>query len=189
METRRQERSRHIISLLLENDIGSLARVICMFRRRNFRIESLAVGESEDPAVARMTIVLQGDEAMVRQVVLQVRKMVDVLQATAVDKDEAVSRELVLIKVSARPQERTELFQIAEAFRAKVIDVSVDSLVLEATGTRDKVQALLTLAGSMGVREVSRTGLVAMGRGSDVLRPALDEPASAAGEAAPAAGD
>lgn len=171
MQGSKNERHRHIISLLLENDLGALARVIGMFRRRTFRIESLAVGASEDPAVARMTIVIQGDDATVQQVVLQVQKMVDVLEATAVDKEEAISRELVLIKVDARPQERTELFQIAEAFRAKVVDVSMDSLVLEATGTRDKVQALLTLAAGMGVREVSRTGLIAMGRGGEVLRP------------------
>ncbi len=174
METRKDERRRHIISLLLDNDISALARVIGMFRRRNFRIESLAVGQSEDPAVARMTIVVQGDDAIVRQVILQVQKMVDVLQVRAVDRDDSVSRELVLVKLSARPEERAGVFQIAEAFRAKVVDVSMESLVLEATGTRDKVQALLTLAAGMGIREVSRTGLIAMGRGSEVLRPGAE---------------
>lgn len=174
---------RHIISLLLEKDISALCRVILMFRRRGFLVESLAVGASEDPAIARMTIVVQGDAKVMRQAVLQVQKMVDVLLVSTVDKDESISRELVLLKVNAPPQERAGVFQIAEAFRAKVVDVSMESVVLEITGTRDKVQALLTLAASMGIREVSRTGLVAMGRGGSILRP------EGKGAGAPAAGD
>jgi acetolactate synthase I/III small subunit len=156
---------KHTLSILVENKPGVLTRVAGLFARRGFNIESLAVGLSEDARFSRITIVIDGDEHPVDQVTKQLHKLVNVLKIRDLGPDNAVSAELLLVKVAGDGDKRTEALQIAEIFKAKIVDVDRKALTLRVVGTTDKVEALLELLQPLGVLEVVRTGTVAMGRG------------------------
>ncbi len=157
---------RQTLAVLVENRAGVLARVAGLFRRRGFNIESLAVGPTEDPAVSRMTIVIEGDDRTVQQVVNQLDKLIEVLHVEAIKQEDTVSRELALIKVQAEASNRAAIIQIVDVFRANVIDVGKETLVIEVSGEEDKINALLELLQDYGIREVVRTGKIALNRGA-----------------------
>jgi acetolactate synthase-1/3 small subunit len=161
----------HNLSVLVENKSGVLARIAGLFARRGFNIDSLAVGGCEDPALSRMTICVSVDQKPLEQITKQLHKLVNVLRITELAHDESVERELALIKVSAAAGRRAEVLEVAEIFRAKVVDVDNDALILEATGAPDKVAAFEKLLRPYGIVEIARTGRVALGRGRRGLRP------------------
>ncbi|GAB4255400.1 MAG: acetolactate synthase small subunit [Thermoleophilia bacterium] len=156
---------KHTLSVLVENKPGVLTRIAGLFARRGFNIDSLAVGETEDPAVSRMTITVDGLDQPIEQVTKQLHKLINVIKITDLDPSEAVERELVLIKVNANSSTRSEIIQIVEIFRAKIIDVSPSSIIIEVTGTTDKIDGIVTLLRPFGLVEIVRTGKVAMSRG------------------------
>ena len=162
--------STHTVSVLVQNRPGALARIAGLFARRDFNIDSLAVGETEDPAVSRMTIVVSVDARPLEHVTKQLHKLVNVLRVEELQRDDSVERELALIKVAADPGKRAEVVEVAEIFRAKVVDVDRGSLTIEATGAPDKVGALEELLRPYGIVEIARTGRVALGRGSRGLK-------------------
>jgi len=140
--------------------------VASLFRRRGFNIESIAVGESELPGISRMTIIVDGANVLVEQVRKQLDKVVDVIKVTDITNEAIISRELALIKVKTTPSTRSEIMQMVDIFRAKIVDVATDSITVEVTGDEDKVNSLYNLLKPFGVREISRTGVVAMTRGA-----------------------
>ena len=156
---------KHTLSILVENKPGVLTRVAGLFARRGFNIESLAVGLSEDARLSRVTIVIDGDEHPVDQVTKQLHKLINVIKIRDLEPDNAVSAELLLVKVAGEGDKRTEALQIAEIFKAKIVDVDRRALTLRVVGTNDKLEALLELLQPLGVLEVVRTGTIAMGRG------------------------
>jgi len=155
---------RHTLSVLVENKSGVLARVSALFSRRGFNIESLAVGPTENPDLSRMTIVAEAEAAPLEQITKQLNKLIEVIKIVELE-TVAVQRELLLVKVRAPLAERTQVLQTAELFRARVIDVNVDTVTLEATGTPEKLQALLAVLAPMGIKEMAQSGTVALGRG------------------------
>jgi acetolactate synthase-1/3 small subunit len=148
----------------MEDKPGVLSRVASLFRRRNYNIEALSVGHSETPGISRMTIVVHGDDQVVQQVVRQLCKLVNVTEVQNVSQQPTVIRELALIKVKAKGVARTEIMQLANVFRGRVIDVSKKSLVVEITGPEDRVNSLIGLLEPFGILEIARTGRVAMVR-------------------------
>jgi len=160
---------RHTLVALMEDKPGVLNRISGLFRRRNFNIESLTVGHSETPGISRMTIVSEGD-GTIEQVEKQLYKLINVTKVTDVTDEPTVIRELALIKVTASGAARSEITGLVDIFRAKVVDVASDSLTVEITGTEDKVDSLLGLLRPFGIREMVRTGRVAMVRGSNGQR-------------------
>ncbi len=154
------------ISVLVENKFGVLARIATLFAARGFNIDSLAVGETEDPAVSRMTIVASGSASVLEQVEKQLNKLIDVIKVTNFDGSSHLERDLALIKVKAEKTNRSEIFQIVDIFRAKIVDVATDSLIVEMTGDEEKIEALETLLRPFGIKEMVRTGIIAMARGS-----------------------
>ncbi len=158
--------TKHTLVALVEDKPGVLNRVASLFRRRSFNIESLAVGGSEDPGLSRMTIVAIGDSAQVEQVRKQLEKLINVVKVSDITEGDMVTRELALIKVKAAASTRSEIMQIVNIFRANIIDVAPGSLTVEVTGDEDKVNSLLGLLRDFGVKEVSRTGRIALTRGS-----------------------
>ena len=159
------EPRKHTISILVENKFGVLSRVAGLFSARGYNIESLSVGETTDPAVSRMTIVVRGDEFVIEQVTKQLHKLIDVIKVSDLTDDSHVERELVLLRVNAEPQHRAEILRTADIFRARVIDVTAVSFTLEATGDEGKIEALIELLRPMGIQELVRTGKVAIARG------------------------
>ena len=157
---------RHTISVLVENKFGVLARIATLFAARGFNIDSLAVGETENPAISRMTIVVRGDDRILDQVEKQLNKLIDVMSVPDYRTTRHLERDLALIKVKANKNNRSEIMQIVDIFRAKIIDVSGDSVIIEMTGDEEKIQALIELVGSFGIKEVCRTGIIAMARGN-----------------------
>ena len=157
--------TKHTIIALVENKPGVLARMASLFRRRGFNIESIAVGHSELPHLSRMTFVVNGSTTMVEQVRKQLNKVVDVVKAVDITDDNITARELALIKVKATSATRSEIIEIADIFRANIVDVAPDSLIIEITGDEDKVDSLLKLLRGFGIREIARTGRIAMMRG------------------------
>ena len=158
--------TRHTLVALVEDKPGVLNRVASLFRRRSFNIESLAVGGSEHPDLSRMTIVAIGDSAQVEQVRKQLEKLVNVVKVADITEGDTVTRELALIKVKATASTRSEIMQIVSIFRANIVDVAPGSVTVEVTGDEDKVNSLLGLLRDFGVKEVSRTGRIALTRGS-----------------------
>jgi len=157
---------RHVITLMVENEFGVLARVSGLFSGRGFNIESLCVAETLDPTVSSMTIVTRGDDQIIEQVLKQLNKLVSVIKVVdLIDKD-FVERELVLIKVNATRENREEVLRVADIFRGKVIDVGAKTYTLEVTGDEKKINAILALLKPLGIKELVRTGHVAMVRGS-----------------------
>lgn len=156
---------RHTLVVLVEDKPGVLTRVASLFRRRNFNIESLTVGHSDIPDISRMTIVVDGNDAIVEQVIKQLYKLVNVTKVSDVTHEQTIIRELALLKVQATASTRGEIIQFAEVFEAKIVDVAPDSMMVEVTGTEDKVEALYRLLRPFGIKEMVRTGQVAMVRG------------------------
>ncbi|MBU4533445.1 MAG: acetolactate synthase small subunit [Eubacteriales bacterium] len=153
------------LTVLVENNPGVLARVAGMFSRRGYNIDSLSVSTTDDPRISRMTIVVQGDEAVLQQVTRQLRKLVDVINVQDITKEPHVHRELILVKVNGDTTVRAEIMQIVEIFRARIIDVSQDSLIVEATGDAGKINAIEDALKHFGLREMVRTGKIALLRG------------------------
>jgi acetolactate synthase I/III small subunit len=158
--------SRHTLSVLVENTPGVLARVAGLFSRRGFNIDSLAVGPTEHSAVSRMTIVVNAEGLPLEQVTKQLNKLVNVLKIVELDPVASVQRELLLVKVRADLETRSHVLETVQLFRAKVVDVSPDAVTIEATGSADKLEALLRVLEPFGVRELVQSGVVAVGRGS-----------------------
>ena len=158
--------TKHTLVALVEDKPGVLNRIASLFRRRAFNIQSLAVGGSEQPGLSRMTIVVVGDSAQVEQVRKQLDKLINVVKVSDITEDDMVTRELALIKVKATPSTRSEIMQIVDIFRANIVDVAPGSLTVEVTGDEDKLDSLLGLLRDFGIKEVSRTGRIALTRGS-----------------------
>mgnify|MGYP006266417601 CR=1 FL=1 len=161
-------KSKHTLVALVEDRPGVLNRVSSLFRRRNFNIESIAVGHSELPGLSRMTIVVDGATTAVEQVRKQLDKVIEVVKVTDITDEPIVARELALIKVHATSSTRSEIIQIIDIFRANIIDVSPVSLIVEVTGDTDKIDSLYNLLRRFGIKELSRTGRIALARGSTV---------------------
>jgi len=160
---------RHIISVIVENKPGVLARVSSLFSRRGFNIESLTVGVTEDPTLSRMTIVSTGDDSTLEQIVKQLHKLVDTIKVMDLPKDNSVKRELVLIKVDINNKTRSEVVQIADVFRAKIVDVGISTLTIEITGEDGKIEAFINLMRQFGIKELVRTGKAALHRGEKTV--------------------
>jgi acetolactate synthase-1/3 small subunit len=157
--------SKHTLSVLVENKPGVLARVAGLFSRRGFNIESLAVGPTEHADVSRMTIMVAVADQPLEQVTKQLNKLVNVIKIVELEPTVAVQRELLLVKVRADATVRSQVLETVQLFRAKVVDVSPEALTIEATGTADKLEALLRMLEPYGVREMVQSGMVAIGRG------------------------
>lgn len=157
--------TKHTLVALVENRPGVLNRIASLFRRRGFNIESIAVGHAELPNMSRMTIVVDGTTTMVEQVRKQLDKVVDVVKVSDITGDGTIARELALIKVKATPANRSEIIEIVDIFRANIVDVAPDSVTIEVTGDEDKINSLFNLLRGFGVRELARTGRIAMARG------------------------
>ncbi|HRZ86203.1 MAG TPA: acetolactate synthase small subunit [bacterium] len=155
---------RHTISVLVENKSGVLASVAGLFSGRGFNIDSLTVGETQDATTSRMTIVVRGDDKVLEQVEKQLNKLVDVIKVHDFSQVDFVDRELVLIKVSTTEKSRSEIMQIVDIFRAKIVDVSHNSLTVEATGAEGKINAIVELLRNFGIKEMVRTGKIAIAR-------------------------
>lgn len=158
--------SKHTLSVLVENKPGVLARVAGLFSRRGFNIDSLAVGETEHPEVSRITVVVNADEQPLEQVTKQLNKLVNVLKIVELEPTVAVQRELLLVKVRADRPVRSQVLETVQLFRARVVDVAADALTIEATGTAEKLDALVRDLEPYGIKEMVQSGMVAIGRGS-----------------------
>lgn len=160
------EPNKHTIAVLVENRFGVLSRVAGLFSARGYNIESLSVGETLDPTVSRMTLVVRGDAFVIEQVIKQLHKLIDVIKVTDLTEENHVEREMILLKVNAEPTSRAEILRIADIFRAKVVDVTPATYTLEATGDESKVTAIVELLRPFGIQELVRTGKVAIARGA-----------------------
>jgi acetolactate synthase-1/3 small subunit len=158
--------SRHTLSVLVENKPGVLARIAGLFSRRGFNIDSLAVGPTEHDDVSRMTIVVNVEELPLEQVTKQLNKLVEVIKIVELDPGSSVQRELLLVKVAADRATRSHVLETVQLFRAKVVDVAPDAVTIEATGSTDKLDALLRVLEPYGIRELVQSGMVAVGRGA-----------------------
>ena len=159
----------HVISALVENRAGTLSRVSGLFSRRGFNIDSLTVGETDDPSISRMTIAVTGNERVLEQIVKQVGKLVDVIAVRELDNTSCLRREIMLVKVSTCEKNRQAVLEIAGIFRARIVDVSPETITVEATGSMEKLNGLLLLLQPYGIMETARTGTVALERGNKIL--------------------
>jgi len=157
--------TKHTIVALVEDKPGVLNRMASLFRRRGFNIESIVVGHSEIPHLSRMTFVVDGATTMVEQVRKQLDKVVDLVKVSDITGDDLIARELALIKVKATSSSRSEIIQIVDIFRANIVDVASDSVTIEVTGDEEKINSLLNLLRSFGIKEITRTGRIAITRG------------------------
>ena len=157
--------NRHVISVLVENRFGVLARIASLFSGRGFNIDSLTVAETEEPDVSRMTIVSTGDEQIIEQITKQLNKLIDVIKVSDLTGSQYIERELALIKVDAENQARGEIIQIVDIFRAHIVDVSPTTLTIETTGDEEKLKAIVDILRPYGIQEIVRTGKIAMLRG------------------------
>ena len=160
---------RHTISVLVENEFGVLARVAGLFSGRGFNIESLSVGETLDPTVSRITLVTTGDDQVLAQITKQLNKLIPVIKVADFKEADRIERELVLIKVETDERTRGQVMNIVDIFRAKIVDVSPRTYVIEVTGTTEKIRAILDLLRPIGLLEIARTGNVVLCRGPRVL--------------------
>ena len=161
----------HTVSVLVENHFGVLARVAGLFSARGFNIDSLAVGETQDPEVSRMTVIAKGDDRVVDQIMKQLNKLVDVICVEDLTAQDMIARELVLLKIGANNATRADIMQVVNTFRAKIVDVSPESLTIEVTGSEGKIDAMLELLRPFDLREVVRTGQIAMDRRGELKAP------------------
>ena len=157
-----------VFSLLVDNNPGVLSRVSGLFSRRGYSIDSITAGVTADPRFTRITIVASGDELILSQIEKQVRKLEDVIEIKVLQPEDSVYRELIMVKVRANKTERTEIISVADIFRAKIVDVGKTSLTIEATGTQHKLKGIEDLLRAYGLKEIIRTGIIAMSRGSKV---------------------
>ena len=157
----------HTLSVVVENKPGVLTRVTSLFARRGFNIDSLAVGVTEDPTLSRITLVVNAAETPIEQITKQVYKLINVIKVQDLDPADSVERELVLFKVNAAPEKRHEIIEIANVFRAKIVDVGRNSVTIEATGASDKIGAMEDLFRAYGIKEMARTGKIALSRGRE----------------------
>lgn len=157
-------RKQHTISILVENKFGAFNRISGLFAAKGYNIESLSVGPTEDESMSRMTIVTEGDDTVIEQITKQLNKLIDTVKVVDLTFDSFVERELVLLKLQTTADTRSEIMQIAEIFRAKVVDISPKTLTLEATGSRLKADAFIKMLKPFGVKEIARTGRVALKR-------------------------
>ena len=158
------ETSKHTIAVLVENKFGVLSRVAGLFSARGYNIESLSVGETLDPTVSRMTLVVRGDAFVIEQVIKQLHKLIDVIKVTDLSDEDHVEREMLLLRVNAEPSNRAEILRIGDIFRAKVVDVTPTTYTLEVTGEESKIEAIIELLRPFGIHELVRTGKVAIAR-------------------------
>ena len=158
--------NKHTIVAIVQDRPGVLNRMVSLFRRRGFNIESIAVGHSEEPHLSRVTIVVNGSNAMVEQVRKQLDKLVDLVRVSDITGDKITTRELAMVKVKANSATRSEIIEIADIFRANIVDVASDTLTIEITGDEDKINSMLQLLRGFGIREIARTGRIAMVRGT-----------------------
>ncbi|GAB7022945.1 acetolactate synthase small subunit [Salidesulfovibrio brasiliensis] len=159
---------RHTLSVMVENEPGVLSRVAGLFSGRGFNIESLNVAPTLEKGVSLMTVVAEGDDAIIEQIVKQLRKLVPIVRVVDMTELQSVDREMILIKVNAEDSKRAEILRITDIFRCKVVDVSMDELTIECTGDRGKISAILNLLSRFGIKEIARTGNVAMRRAMQV---------------------
>jgi len=153
---------RHVISLLVENEFGVLARVAGLFSGRGFNIESLCVAETLDPTVSRITLVTSGDDQIIEQIMKQLNKLINVIKVSDYTDGDHIDREMVLVRVNANQSTRAEVLRITEIFRGKIVDVSPRSYTIEVTGDEGKIKAILNLLKPLGIKEIVRTGKIAM---------------------------
>ena len=159
---------KHTLVATMENQPAVFNRVLSLFRCRGFAVESLAIGHTEIPNIMRLTIVVDGSKTAVEQVVKQLYKIIEVRKVSDVPEDETVRRELALIKVASKPSTRSEIIQLVDIYRARIVDVATNSLIVEVTGTPDKVDSMINVLRGFGIKEMVRTGVVAMVRGQQV---------------------
>ncbi len=157
---------RMVLSILVDNTAGVLSRVAGLFSRRGFNIDSLTVGETQDPAISRMTILAHGDDQILEQIRKQLMKLEDVIEIKELAPGESVTRELILVKVQVDVKERQAIIAIADIFRAKIVDVALESLMIELTGNQDKIDAFIKLLDQYQIKELVRTGITGLARGS-----------------------
>jgi acetolactate synthase-1/3 small subunit len=155
---------KHTIAVLVENHFGVLARISGLFSGRGFNIDSLSVGETEDSSISRITLVVEGDDVVLEQIMKQLNKLIDVIKVFDLTKDEFIDRELALIKVDADSGARSEIMQIVDVFRGKILDVAPASLTIEVTGTEEKVEGMINMLHDFHIREVVRSGKIAISR-------------------------
>jgi acetolactate synthase-1/3 small subunit len=158
--------SRHTLSVLVENKPGVLARISGLFSRRGFNIDSLAVGPTEHPEISRMTIVVNVEDLPLEQVTKQLNKLINVLKIVELEPTSSVQRELLLVKVRADAETRSQVLETVQLFRAKVVDVAPDAVTIEVTGNRDKLDAFIRVLEPFGIKELVQSGMVAIGRGA-----------------------
>ena len=156
---------KRVISVLVENKFGVLSRIAALFAARGFNIESLSVAETDDPSISRMTIVVTADERVLEQVVKQLRRLIDVIKVEDITEKEHVERELVLVKVKSSSNQRGEIVELTNIFRGKIVDVSANTITIEITGAEGKIKRFLSLLKNYGIKELIRTGKVAISRG------------------------
>jgi acetolactate synthase I/III small subunit len=161
---------RHTIAVIVENKSGVLTRIAGLFSRRSFNIDGLSVGATDNPEYSRMTITVEGDDEVLEQVIKQLSKLINVIRVTELAPAESVERELAVIKVTADKDSRSEIMQIVNIFRAKIIDVSARSMIIEVTGDEEKINAIVQLLRQFGIKEMARTGKVSMIRGARVIK-------------------
>lgn len=161
--------SRYVLSVLVENHAGVLSRVSGLFSRRGYNIDSLTVCETYNPEQSRMTIVVPGDEYILEQIEKQLSKLVEVISIVKCEKENTCEREMVLIKVNAKGTDRAVIIETCSIFRAHIVDVAPNSVIVEATGSEDKIASLIRLLEPYGIKELVKTGLTAMGRGEEIM--------------------
>ena len=161
---------KHTIAVIVENKSGVLTRIAGLFSRRSFNIDSLSVGATDNPDYSRMTITVHGDRDVLEQVIKQLSKLINVIRVSELDPGESIERELAIIKVNADKESRSEIMQIVNIFRAKIIDVSHRSMIIEVTGDEEKIDAMVQLLRQFGIKEMARTGKVSMVRGARVIK-------------------
>ncbi len=167
--------ARHTLSVLVNNHMGILSRVAGLFSRRGYNIDSLSVGETENPEFSRMTIVVDCEDDVFSQIKNQLAKLMDVITISDLPLDDSIRRELCLVKIDASKEKRSQIIEICNIFRAHIIDVSNNSMVLEITGDHSKVSAIIEMLTEYGIKEVIRTGITAIGRGDGELKKANNE--------------
>ena len=155
---------RHTISALVENRFGVLAHISGLFSSRGFNIDSLSVGETEDPTVSRMTIVVKGDDRILEQVTKQLNRLIDVIKVIDLTSEQFIERELLLIKVNGNSGNRSEIIQIVDIFRANIVDMSLNAFTIQVTGDEEKISAIIAMLKPFGIKEIARTGKVALAR-------------------------
>ncbi len=155
---------KHILSILVDNQPGVLSRIVGLFSGRGYNIESLCVAETTDPRTSRLTMVTIGDDAIVEQIKKQLNKLINVIKVYDLTRTPCIKRELILIKVRAKPESRAEILRMVDIFRGKVVDVGQEHYSIEVTGSEDKLQAFITMLSSLGIKEIARTGTIALQR-------------------------